>query len=697
MERDVEYLRDQVHRLNSSLSQYQHGEHVPSQVEEEKTENAAPWLSDKGITAPLIAEYDRHIDKMSQQLQKYEVSMADVKKKLESVILENERLHAELRESVEKQLQSTTKTSEVECSTMEEEAVVKNLQEQIKLSEQERMQAMELWQTATLELDHLQDFYQKSLTDGQNANAKQQQLKDQIVVTQQHAHQLQVTNQELQLTNQQLLMTVTEQTTEMEALSSQLRMTKSDLGTATNKVEDMNKQLKLVQHQLKRQKEELNEAHNREEEAERQIHQLQSTITQKETRLKTTSQEADDIRGLQTMWEHMSSNFKARCITLEQEKFDALDKVRESVQMAEEAVLQKNEALLREKQMIEELEKTKKVIPQLIEDAALRTRKGVDLIRKQCNVELRRMAEKVSLLQLECTDKESQNERLKRERKALEDELAKMAKEGKAEPDLEKLDVLHQRCLSAERMKDEISITLQNTQSKLKKMEMGYNEDLCHSQDEVKRLKDCLAVAREDCVKLSDERLQLQQENFQIRREMDELRKTTFLVQKKAKQQVSQMEQEYSLKEKTLNAQMTDLEESSRNSSADLMRLLTAQKKSIQRWKDEAKNMAQAFENKTKNLKAELIQHKKQSHALELQFKNNLKTIEEYERQLAESQEKASRLQRRLTDVEQRAATASQQFTLMASKQRKSHFSDTKNEYTNPSNIANNVDQTWPR
>lgn len=47
-----------------------------------------------------------------------------------------------------------------------------------------------------------------------------------------------------------------------------------------------------------------------------------------------------------------------------------------------------------------------------------------------------------------------------------------------------------------------------------------------------------MAAAREDCVKISDERLQLQQENFQIRREMDELRKASLLAQKKAKQQV---------------------------------------------------------------------------------------------------------------------------------------------------------------
>lgn len=50
--------------------------------------------------------------------------------------------------------------------------------------------------------------------------------------------------------------------------------------------------------------------------------------------------------------------------------------------------------------------------------------------------------------------------------------LFKVYKEGRAEPELRKLDALHQRCLNAERMKDDISLTLQSTQNKLKQTEM---------------------------------------------------------------------------------------------------------------------------------------------------------------------------------------------------------------------------------
>ncbi|XP_034443788.1 sodium channel and clathrin linker 1 [Hippoglossus hippoglossus] len=666
---------DQDHRLNSALSPHQYGHHnqsTSSQVEEERrTGSPSHWISDRSMMAPLIAEYDRHMDEMNEQLQRYQALMADVKVKLERVVKENERLHTELRESVEKQLHALPVAPGTEGSTLEEDAVIRNLQEQVQLSEQERVQAMELWQTAAQELDHLQQVYQKSNSDGQVHDAQRRQLKDQLVQFQQHSHKLQVTNQKLESTNQQLLKTVTEQSTEMEEQHSQLRQAKAELRTATAKVDEMTKLLQNVQNQMQRREEDVAEAQGREDAANRRLLQLQAALSQLEARLKASSQEAESFRREQTVWERKLGELQARCSTLEEEKYEALAKVRESVQVAEEAALQKDQALLREKQRMEELEKTKEAIKQLIQDAAVRTRKEVENVRKQCNAQIHRMAEELSALQLECADKESQIERSLRERKAAEEELEKVYKEGRGEPEFRKIEALHQRFLNAERMKEDMSLTLQSTKNKLKTMDMDYTEELSRCQEEVRRLQGSLAAARDDSVNVSEERLQLQQENLQLRREMDELRKATLLLQKKAKQQVSQMEHEYSLKEQGLDAQVRELEESSRSSTTDLTRLLTAQQKSTQRWKEEAKNLVQAFETKITGLKGELNRQKQRSHDQEMQLETDHNTITEYERQLAEYQEKSSRLQRRLTQAEQRAATATQQLSMLASQRRK--------------------------
>ncbi|CAL8331001.1 unnamed protein product [Merluccius merluccius] len=649
-----------------------HNDTVTQSINEERKK--------KDIMAPLIEEYDRHMDDMTKQLHRYQAQMIDVKGKLERVVKENERLHAELRESVERQLQALPGASGLENSTMEEEGVIKNLQEQIQLSGQEREQAMELWQTAVQQLERVQQLYERGVCDGRAHDAQRQQLKDQLVQFQQHTHNIQVANQKLESTNRQFVKTVTEQSTEMEELRGQLRQSKVELRTATAKVEEMTKLMQNVQDRMQRKEEETLEAQGREEAADKRLQQLQSALSQLEARLKAASQEAEAVRREQSVWERQVGELQGRCASLEEERYDVLAKVRQSVQLAEEATLQKEQALLREKQKVEELEKTKEAIKQLIQDAAVRTRKEVENVRKQCNVQIQRMAEELSALQLECADKESQIERALRERKAVEEELEKVYKEGRAEPEFRKIDALHQRCLDAERMRDDVTITLQSTQNKLKKLDLDYGEELARCQEEVRRLQGSLAGTREECVGVSEERLQLQQENLQLRREMDEQRKANLLVQKRAKQQVSQMEQEYSVKELGLDARVRELEESSRTSSADLTRLLTAQQRSAQRWKEEAKKLAQAFEANIASLRADLSRHKQRTQELEIQLEADHETIAEYERHLAEYQEKNGRLQRRLTQAEQRATVVTQQLSMLTSQRRNtSGISDLEN------------------
>ncbi|XP_041711615.2 sodium channel and clathrin linker 1 [Coregonus clupeaformis] len=678
MSNEVEFLRDQVQRLNSALSHYQDGHRsqatlAPQGEEARHAETPAPWLSDRSIMVPLLSEYDRHMDDMTEQLQRYQMQMTEVKLKLDRVVKENERLHAELRESVERQLQTLPGSTGpgVEGAPLGDEGLINNLQEQIQLSVQERDQAMELWQASAQELDRLQQLYQRTTSDGQLHVAERQHLKDQLIQFQQHIQKLQVTNQKLESTNQQFLKTLTEQSTEMEELRIQLRQAKADLRMATAKVEEMTKLMQNVQDQIQRREDDAAEAHGREEASDRRLHHLQSAFSQLEARLTAASQEAESVRREQVVWERQVGELQVRCASLEDDRYEAFSKVRDSIQLAEEASLQKDQALLREKQKSEELDKMNEAIRQLIKDAAIRTRKEVENVRKQCNSQIHRMAEELSALQLECADKESQMERSLRERRAVEEELEKVYKEGRGEPEYRKMEALHQRSLNAERLKDDMNITLQSTHNKMKKMEMDYSEELSRCQEEVLRLQGSLSAAREDCSGVSEERLQLQQENMQLRREMEELRKASMMTQRRAKQQVSQMEQEYSLKEQGLDARVRELEESSRSSSADLTRLLSAQQKTTQRWKEEAKTLTLAFHTKLTSLKGELSRQKQRCQELEIQLETDHETVIEYERQMAEYQEKNSRLQRRLIQAEQKATTASQQLSIMTSQRRK--------------------------
>uniref|UniRef100_A0AAZ3PJX6 Sodium channel and clathrin linker 1 n=1 Tax=Oncorhynchus tshawytscha TaxID=74940 RepID=A0AAZ3PJX6_ONCTS len=508
------------------------------------------------------------------------------------------RLHAELRESVERQLQTLPVSTGpgVEGDTLGDEGLIGNLHQQIQLSVQERDQAMELWRASAQELDRLQQLYQITTSDGQLHVAEQQHLvfvRSLVCVCTEAImpHRRACLSCHTQ-TNQQFLKTLTEQSTEMEELRNQLRYTLLQFQNVRHNCP----QDRLLQIQNA-------EAHGREEASDRRLHHLQSALSQLEARLKAASQEAEGVRREQVVWERQVGELQVRCASLEEERYEAFSKVRDSIQLAEEASLQKDQALLREKQKSEELDRMNEAVRQLIQDAAIRTRKEVENVRKQCNSQIHRMAEELSALQLECADKESQMERSMREMRAVEEELEKVYKEGRGEPEYRKMEVLHQRSLNAERLKDDMNITLQSTHNKMKKLEMDYSEELSRCQEEVRRLQGSLSAAREDCSGVSEERLQLQQENMQLRREMEELRKASLMTQRRAKQQVSQMEQEYSLKEQGLEARVRELEESSRSSSADLTRLLSAQQKTSQRWKEEAKTLTLTFQTKLTSLK----------------------------------------------------------------------------------------------
>uniref|UniRef100_A0A673H096 Sodium channel and clathrin linker 1 n=1 Tax=Sinocyclocheilus rhinocerous TaxID=307959 RepID=A0A673H096_9TELE len=423
---------------------------------------------------------------------------------------------------------------------------------------QEKERALQMWQTASQELDRLQTQYQSSMSDGQIHAVERQHMRSCLSC--------------LTQTNQQLLKTVAEQSSELEELRSQLGQGKLEQRSSATKVEEKTRLL-VRDRQLGR-------------------------------------EEASD-RRLQA----------ARA-----EKFEALSRLRNSIQLAEEASLQREQAQLREKQRAEELEKMKDAMKQLIQDAAMRTRKEVSAsVRKQCNVQIHRMAEELSALQLECADKETQIERAHRERKAVEEELEKVYKEGRiGEPEMWKMEALHQRCLNAERLKDETQLSLNSTKNKMKKIEMEYSEELSHCQEEVRRLQSALTSPREESTAICEERLMLQQENQQLHRDMEAMRKRVCARSettcKQKLKHVSSMQQELCVKEQGLESTLREIEESSKNSSTGLTRLLLAQQKTISRYKDEAKNLTQAFQQKLSSLRSELNRQKQHAQELEIQM-----------------------------------------------------------------------------
>ncbi|XP_030349099.1 sodium channel and clathrin linker 1 isoform X2 [Strigops habroptila] len=619
----------------------------------------------------LVKEYYEHVEEMQKQQQLYWVQMREMRQKIERVTRENERLHAELKEAFEKQLDALPVVS-LGADILADEYIVKNLQEQLNLAIQAKEQAIELWQTVLQEHDQLQQQYQEYLTETGIHMVERQKHKDQLTGFQRLTQQLHIANEKKESSNQQLLQIVREQNEELQNLQKQLRQARIDGQTANAKVDEMTKLTKKLQSQLERKEENMVFSRQIEEAFSSRLYQMQTRIKQLETRLRITVEDAQLQRKERIAWEKQIVELKRKTGNLEREKHDAVAKVQDYIQLLEEANLQKSRALSGEKQKEEDIKKMKHEMYQLTEDNAARIRKAVDMAKKQYNVQISRLEGELSALQMECGEKQGQIERAVREKRAVEAELEKIYREDRGcESDNRKLEQLHQKYLLAETTKGDLQLTLQTTQNKLKQLEMNFEEEKSCCQEVISNLQSTLESEREKSVSVSEENLKLQQENEQLQKEMENLRKQVREAQQKAKIKISTMKHERIVKERGYEARLKEMEDTSQKSTAELTHLLLAQQKATNQWKEETKKITETTEARISKLKRELSQQKLHSQELISQLEIANEKAAKDEKLMREYREYINRLQRHLSQAEQRAATATQKLSLITTQKKK--------------------------
>ncbi|XP_042322491.1 sodium channel and clathrin linker 1 isoform X4 [Sceloporus undulatus] len=656
MAAETVFTGDQNHILNAVHRQFQ-TQNLPTTTSVQKNSpepdnTMESWLMEESLVSPLVTEYDKHLEEMNKELRYCQVQMREMRLKLEQVISENERLHEELKEAIEKQLDGLPSGSVSRDGTFMDQNLIRNLQEQLQLANKEKENVLELWQTVSQELGRLQQMYQEHMTEAQIHIVEKQKQKDQLTSFQQLTKQLHLANEKTESINQVFLKTVMEQNVELEQLRKQQRQSKLDLRTAAAKVDEMIRLTEELRAQVARKEEEVLAAQEREGASDKRLQQLQSSIKQLETRLCVTAKDSEVVRAERSTLEKQIQELQKKCVEIEGEKYDAVEKVRDSLQLLEEANLQKSQAMIAEKQKEEEIKNMKEAVSQLLQDAASRTRKEVENERKRYNIQISQLTEELTALQMECGEKQSQIERAVRERRAVEEELAKIYCERRGnEGDYRKQEELYQRCLVAERAKDDLQLSLQTAQNRIRHLEMkfsfvlSYEEEIGRCQEMIHKLQSILDSERQNCGSVSEECLKLQQENERFQKEIEDLRKLAMEAQQTAKLKISTMENEHLIKEHGFEVRLKEMEDVNQNSTAELRRLLIAQQKATNLWKEETKKLTEVTETRINNLKSELSRQKIHTQDLLCQLERANEKIIENEKLMMEHQEKVNRLQ----------------------------------------------------
>lgn len=409
IEEEVEFLRDQVYRLNSVLAEYQSKYPTllsPRHGDSSETTGLYPvegknpkWLTDKRLMTPLLTEYDAQIKNLTKQVKTHHDEQNRLGKQLDTLINENQRLTRDLKEQVQLQLDALNNRSGVENQDvntsgtgMKYQEVVDNLQEQLMIALQEKDSATNLLHEAISKLDRM-----KAMHD--------QRFHPQFRTFEQHLSQI----------KENYGRYFAQQSTELNRYKLQLSEKEQNLQAIEESNASLRKQLDLFQTQA-------DLKNNQFSATEVETMNLKSYSEDLEQMIQTLKDRIDRIekenRSLLTDRETLiqqSSSLQEKANHLEANHASGLQQLKANVQMIENAILEKDQAVIKEKQLTDVVNQLKASLEELVLEAGIQTKREVEEIRMECANKLKKMSDHISEVEEELRSKTRELERAKRE------------------------------------------------------------------------------------------------------------------------------------------------------------------------------------------------------------------------------------------------------------------------------------------
>ncbi|KAK3750855.1 hypothetical protein QZH41_020238, partial [Actinostola sp. cb2023] len=328
--------------------------------------------------------------------------------------------------------------------------------------------------------------------------------------------------------------------------------------------------------------------------------------------------EVGRLNSEKTNLEEQLETLQSRNSEMEKREFDAISHVRDSVQMVENSILERDQALLREQQRNQEASRLQEVINKLLMEAGKRTRDEVNSVRSQCNKNLQKLMEEIQYLEVEGAEKQAQLERAMREKSAVELELEKVYREGPSEIERVGLtfEELQKRIGKAERARDEASISCDNLSSTIKRLENKHEQDKAQSNAENAELRRRIKKLETESEEMSENRLHLVDEIDKLKREVLAAKQGRETAEHDRDMEIAAQKKKFEFKEKDFDLKLRGVEEMNRKSINDLRDMLNTQQKIGIQWKEETKSLTGRFEKTVSELRHQVSLQKKRNDEL---------------------------------------------------------------------------------
>uniref|UniRef100_A0A8C4WV22 Uncharacterized protein n=2 Tax=Eptatretus burgeri TaxID=7764 RepID=A0A8C4WV22_EPTBU len=382
-------------------------------------------------------------------------------------------------------------------------------------------------------------------------------------------------------TNRELTRTLGEQIVEMEKLHVQLRQTSLDQEERQTRAAAMEKESGRLRDRLQTAVKDLDLVQKNEADTEERVQLLKSSLAELQERLNHKEDELLWANGEKAKYETLMKDFQSREKSLKSERDEVAEKLQDALTLLDQTVLQRNEALLRERQQETEVERLKEAMVQLIDETAKRTHLEVERVTSRFNEKLHRLDKGLSELKLERNQHNLHLERLQVQKRAADEECSKLHQEMASWKEHEANRVKGQlaRLLKAERERNE-AVALGNTERDRFKQQ---HDEL---QAEISSLKEASeeahvrqAEARATCEQLGQKGLDMQAKILQLSREVVEFKRAAVRSKSQARFEVSQGAREHELAEQDLKTRLEKKEQECQKLLEELCLAQTARRR----------------------------------------------------------------------------------------------------------------------
>ncbi|XP_023220776.1 sodium channel and clathrin linker 1-like [Centruroides sculpturatus] len=251
-------------------------------------------------------------------------------------------------------------------------------------------------------------------------------------------------------------------------------------------------------------------------------------------------------------------------------------------------------------------------------------------------------------------EKQTQYDRVVREKRAAEEELELLRKEGlQSKPQNSLLfDDLTKRLATAEQSRNQAQLKIQSLESKIKKMETCHQHEMSLCSKEKLSLHERVQELQEEFSQICLEKVKLTDEIEQMKQQIKDTEKNGLLLEKNAEKEIKTLKKKLQQQQEEWQYQLRSLEERFQTSAFELQKLLDAQKKMSEKWKAEAKGLADKLEKETKEMYLETLNLQQTNEKLYLELENSQIRIAQSEQQLAEYKAKILNLQQQMKNLQ---------------------------------------------